>query len=101
MVLGKIRKLIQFFSFITELAFIEGDIVLDQGIEELLKPRLDDEHRREKRDTVANSINLWPEGLVPYTIEDSVGKITKCVYVVFTCKISVIKPWAHGIMEIK
>jgi hypothetical protein len=64
---------------------MEGDIVLDNVMRELLKPKTHDEHYRGKRDTVANIIKLWPAGVVPYTIEDSIGKTTFCIKVQLIC----------------
>ena len=45
-------------------------------INALLKQNDHSEHYRVKRDTIADSIKLWPGGLVPYTIEESIGKIS-------------------------
>ncbi|CAB4004782.1 zinc metallo ase nas-4-like [Paramuricea clavata] len=56
---------------------MEGDIVLDNAMRELLKPKTHDEHYRGKRDTVANIIKLWPEGVLPYTIEDSIDNAAR------------------------
>ena len=67
------------FNFYIYLFFIfldlfEGDIVLDEAVRELLtKPQTN--YLRSKRDTVADRIKLWQRGVVPYTIEESIGKI--------------------------
>ena len=69
----------QFFNiylFVIFLDLFEGDIVLDEAVRQLLnKPQTNYVNSRGKRDTVADHIKLWQGGVVPYTIEDSIGKI--------------------------
>ncbi|XP_028402556.1 zinc metalloproteinase nas-1-like isoform X2 [Dendronephthya gigantea] len=56
---------------------VEGDIVLGEAIDALLKQKHNSEYYRVKRDTIADSIKLWPGGLVPYTIEDSIDNAVR------------------------
>lgn len=52
----------------------EGDIVINEAINEILNPETHEQHHRAKRDAVANRIKVWPDGVLPYTIDDSIGK---------------------------
>lgn len=50
----------------------EEDIVLDETVNEIIK-NIDGFGFRTKRDTIANHIKLWPNGVVYYTIEPNIG----------------------------
>ena len=58
-------------SYIFSLDLFEGDIVLDKTVRIVTDPKYGS---RTSRDTVANHINLWSEGVVPYVIDPNVGK---------------------------
>ncbi|XP_046854243.1 zinc metalloproteinase nas-14-like [Xenia sp. Carnegie-2017] len=54
----------------TEPSLFEGDIVFDQNIKKLI---LSNNVRfRRKRNVVANKVKLWPDGVIPYIIDDTV-----------------------------
>ena len=53
---------------------VEGDIVSNEAINEIINRETGEQHHRGKRDAVANRIKLWPGGVLPYMIDDSIGK---------------------------
>ena len=58
---------------------------MDNAVRKLLNPKTHkSHHHRGKRDAVADRIKLWPGGVVPYTIEDSIGKTVYCTKLICT-----------------
>lgn len=49
---------------------------MNEAINGIINPETREQHHRGKRDAVANRIKLWPGGVLPYTIDDSIGKFT-------------------------
>ena len=55
---------------------IEGDILVTDNLKDALNAR----KSRTKRDIVRDMVKRWPDGVVPYKIDSSVGKYTRHLY---------------------
>lgn len=55
---------------------IEGDILVTDSLRNALNAR----KSRTKRDIVRDMVKRWPDGVVPYKIDSSVGKCTRYLY---------------------
>ena len=49
---------------------------MNEAINGIIHPETREQHHRGKRDAVANRIKLWPGGVLPYTIDNSIGMST-------------------------
>ena len=69
-------KLMVIFPFLADQDIIEGDIVMDSQLKEIVEYAIGNkrgDHIRQRRDTITYQQMRWKDAVIPYVIDASVG----------------------------